>query len=73
MTTHQDIRDWMEQGVSEQALYLIVVCDTFSYEDYPVYAASASELSEARSKYGSGANMQRIMGVYDLKTGKEIK
>jgi hypothetical protein len=44
---------------------MIVVCDTFDHEDYPVYAFGPED---CWGKYRShdGVNMQRIMEVYDL-------
>ena len=35
MTTKQDIRNWLNGSC--EADFLIVVCDTFSYDDYPVF------------------------------------
>jgi hypothetical protein len=43
--------------------FLIVVCDTFEYENYPVHCADAVELSKKAQEY-DGKNMQRIEGMY---------
>ena len=32
-----DLKRWFEEGVEEGASHMIVVCDTFDYEDYPVF------------------------------------
>jgi CO dehydrogenase nickel-insertion accessory protein CooC1 len=58
--------EWFDRGVEEGADYMIVVCDTFDYEDYPVYATAA----EFKEKYESHNGMQRIMEVYDLHRDK---
>lgn len=36
-TTREDIVRWFEEGVKQDATHLIVVCDRFSYEDFPDY------------------------------------
>ena len=65
MTTRQEIRDWFDQGVAEGKDYLIVVCDTFDYEDYPVYA-TAEHYPETIKRYVPASNMQQVMEIYDL-------
>ncbi len=37
MTTRQQISDWYDQGVTLDATHMLVVTDTFDYDDYPVY------------------------------------
>jgi hypothetical protein len=65
MTTRQDIQEWVERGRSSGLRWLIVVCDTFDYEDYPVYANTVEEFDKAYNSHNN-TNMQRIMEVYDL-------
>lgn len=43
-----------------------MVCDSFDYEDYPVYAETVAEFDLAYDAH-NGKNMQRIMEVYDLR------
>lgn len=64
--TRSDVKRWKAQGIKEGAEYLIVVCDTFDWSDYPVYVYSGENVNEKRSKY-DGVNMQRIMEVIDLR------
>jgi hypothetical protein len=64
-----DISAWFDTGVREGAQYLIVVCDTFDYEDYPVYAKTPKEARDAYETYNE-KNMQRVMEVYDLTAPK---
>lgn len=65
-----DISNWFDQGVKQKATHMIIVCDTYDYEDYPVFAYSKGE---AREKYDNhnGVNMQRVMEVYNLEMDKE--
>ena len=65
--TRQDIEDWFDQGALSEALYMIVICDSFDYEDYPVYAASSEECLQ---RYKNPGEMQRVMEVYDLRADK---
>lgn len=68
MTTMQEISDWFDRGIEEKAAYMIVVCDTFDHEDYPVYTSVGQFW--AKFEAVNGLNMQRIMEVYDLSADK---
>lgn len=60
---------WFDEGVIKKATHLIVVCDTFDHDDYPVYANGDDETLEKYEKY-SNKNMQTVMEVYDLRAEK---
>ena len=64
-TTKDDIRGWFESGMDQGAAYMLVVCDQFDWEDYPVYVMLNENLAE-RAKTYDGQNMQKIMECYDL-------
>jgi hypothetical protein len=34
--TQEDIRRWLKEAKKEGATHVIVVCDSFDHEDYPV-------------------------------------
>jgi len=63
--TKADILEWLEQGKAQGAAYMLVICDSFDYEDYPVYAATQEEAASKGEHY-SAAPMQRVMECYDL-------
>ncbi len=63
--TKDKIREWVERGVKTGATHVIVVCDTWDYEDYPVYVESSQSVQEKLSYY-QNASMQRVMEVYNL-------
>lgn len=67
-TTQADIRCWLEEGKKQKATHVIVVCDTFDWDDYPVYVTAGQDVHKVHAEY-SGKNMQRVMEVYSL-TGK---
>jgi len=64
-TSKEDIKEWIKCGQDKKATHLIIVCDTFDWEDYPVYVMSGED---ARTKYNHyhGPNMQKVMEVYNL-------
>ena len=54
------------------ATHVIVVCDTFSYEDYCVPVMPGEDLETLKSKY-NGKEMQRIMEVIELQSELEAQ
>lgn len=69
MTTKSEISMWFDHGVLEGAAYMLVVCDTYDHEDYPVYAADDATCMREFANC-TEANMQRVMEVYDLRLDK---
>lgn len=65
MTTIRDIEDWLKTAKQKKATHLIVVCDTFDWDDYPVYVSTSENVKEKVSEY-SGKSMQRVMEVYSV-------
>lgn len=70
MTTKQEISQWFDRGVTEGYSHMIVVCDTYDHEDYPVYARGDADCLNKHAHY-DGLNMQRVMEVYDIRQTKE--
>lgn len=64
-TTKATIARWLNQAKKDGATHLIVVCDTFDHEDYPVSVMPGKDVREVYAKY-NGKNMQRVMEVYSL-------
>lgn len=71
-TTQADIRVWLAHAKKIKATHVIIVCDTFDYEDYPVYVAPNESVREKYNKY-CNENMQRVMEVYSLKKDIEAQ
>lgn len=69
-TSKEEIGRWFDEGVKQGATHMIVVCDTYDWEDYPVYVMPNED---AYVKYNerNGENMQRVMEVYNLKINKK--
>lgn len=66
----QDIQNWFDRGIEQNATHMIVVCDTYDYDDYPVFVLSGEDVRE-RKKDIDGKDMQRVMEVYNLAMSKE--
>ena len=69
MTTKETLSRWFDEGLRQGATHLIVVCDTFSYDDYPVYVKPGEDPRKIETKYSG--NMQRVMEVYALHLDKK--
>lgn len=68
-TTKEDIDNWFERGIASLNRWMIVVCDTFDHDDYPVFVGEHSDFWKKFKEY-DGKNMNRIMEVYDLSLDK---
>ncbi|KKS16142.1 MAG: hypothetical protein UU71_C0007G0022 [Parcubacteria group bacterium GW2011_GWB1_41_6] len=64
-TTRHDIAVWLQRGKDQNATHMIVVCDTFNWEDYPVYVLPGEDPREKETRY-DGKDMQKIMEVYSF-------
>lgn len=65
--TIDDIERWLEEGKEEGATHVIVACDTFDYEDYPINVMPNEDVHEKVAGYRQGLHsMQKVMGVYNL-------
>lgn len=64
MTTLKEIAGWWNEGKAENATHMIVVCDTFDHDDYPVYVKADQDFWTVFEQYDN-KNMQKVMEVYD--------
>lgn len=60
--TREDVNRWIDKAKQEDYSYIISVCDTFEYDDYPVYCKTIEDVKDKYSKYDNN-NMQRINEV----------
>jgi len=70
MTMKKQIENWFDRGVKDGATHMIVMCDTFDYEDYPVYLKEENSDSAQAKVNEHVKNMQTVMEVYNLKMDK---
>lgn len=62
--TKEAIREWLFSDDGRNCTHMIVVCDTFDHENYPVYVKEGESIIKMMKKY-DGKNMQRIDEVYN--------
>ncbi len=63
-TTKEDIREWLQRGKELGATHMIVVCDTFDHEDFPVYVLLGEDARKIHDQYNDAGQMSRVMEVY---------
>lgn len=68
--TQEDIRRWLKQAKEKNAKFVVVLVDTWDYEDYPVYCKTNEE---CRDTYNNPREMQRVMEVYDMSLDIEMQ
>jgi hypothetical protein len=69
-----DVESWINHAiehnkrvriVANRITHVISVCDTFDYDDYPVYVFGYQDLEEVKKKYNK-IDMQKINEVFDI-------
>lgn len=61
----QDITRWLnENSQAKDITHMLVVCDTYDYEDYPVYVYGEDSLAERIDEFSE--DMQKVMEVYSF-------
>jgi hypothetical protein len=65
--TKEDISSWFDRGIEQGARHMLVICDIFDHDDYPVYTSTDEDCI---NRYKSTGEMQRVMEVYDLRANK---
>lgn len=63
--SREDVDHWIRTAKEMGAKHIISVCDTFDWDDYPVYVMPNENLEERKKDY-SGVNMQRINEVITI-------
>lgn len=65
--TRDEISSWFDEGAKNGSRHMLVVCDTFDYDDYPVFTNTDND---CMMSYRNPGKMQRVMEVYDLRKDK---
>lgn len=63
-TTQDDIRRWLKEAKKDKATHVVVVCDTFDWEDYPVSVKKGQDVQKVIADHSK--DMQKVMEVYNL-------
>lgn len=69
--TKEEIREWLNEGIKKGATHVIVVCDTWDWEDYPVYVMPEEDVRNKERSYMGGDT--KIMEIYNLKMSLEVQ
>lgn len=66
MTTRSEIRDWLGDvdEMSKSFSHMIVVCDSFDYQDYPIFVNRDENVQDVIDNYSS-KSMQKVMEIYN--------
>jgi len=70
--TGKDVDFWIKMAKKDKMKYIISVCDTFDYSDYPVYCKDDKELKKKEKQYRN-ENMQRINEIITIDYGTNNK
>jgi hypothetical protein len=65
ITSVEQLREWFEEGQRDGHKFMLIICDTFDWTDYPVYTVSRDA---AKDRAENPGEMQKVMEVYDLST-----
>lgn len=68
----RDVDRWIAQAKKDKMQFIISVCDTFDYDDYPVYCKDEKEAKKEYKKH-DGINMQKINEVIKIDGNKVIE
>jgi hypothetical protein len=71
-TTKAEIERWFDTGLKVGSTHMIVVCDMFDCEDYPVYADNDEQARKVFDAHNE-QHMQRVMEVYDLRLARAMQ
>lgn len=66
MTTKNEIYEWLKDAKKKKATHVLILCDSFDYEDYPVYVFKGQNVRDVIKEKCKADNMQRLMEVYNL-------
>ena len=65
-TTRTEIVHWFQQGVLQKSTHMILLCDTFEWEDFPVYVSKEQDVIAVVNKYVKDPH-HRVAEVYNLR------
>ncbi len=68
--TRMDIWFWFDAAVEMGATHLIVACDTFDFDNYPVYVMPGEDVRKEAQRL-SAQDMTKIDEVYSMSLSKE--
>ena len=71
--SREDVNRWIDMAKEKKTPFILSVCDTFDWDDYPIYCENTKELLEKHLTH-DGVNMQRINEIIQtLPDGRVIE
>lgn len=72
-TSRATIEHWLDTlYAGDDLTHMIVVCDTFDYQDYPVYVSTGESASDIAGQVET-ADMTRVIEVYSKSRSRELQ
>lgn len=68
MTSLATIKEWYDRGDDGTHSHMVVMCDTFDYEDYPMYVTKGEDPRERASR-----NADKVMECYSYALGWDVQ
>ena len=64
----EEFNRWVENGREKGATHMISVCDTFDWDDYPVYVLPTDDLDVVKSRFNNVniKNLGEILNILKL-------
>ncbi len=72
IATPANVGEWIESAKTKFATHIIIVTDTFDYEDYPVFVSRHQDLRTVIGETNDKP-MQRVTSVYEIKKGQATR
>lgn len=69
--SYNNIKSCLYAGDNGEYSHLLIVCDTFDYEDYPVYIKKDEDIKGKILQYSQ--NMQKVMEVFNYSIDLEYQ
>lgn len=70
--TLRELSKWFDDGIEQEAKYMLVIYDSVTYTDYPIYVSAEEDVRDIVNKFRLSP-MQRIMEVYNLEIDKSTQ
>ena len=70
-TSVLQLERWFKEGLDDVRhptpnTHMVIVCDTFDWEDYPIYVKENEDVREIAAQYDN-KGFSKLMEVYDLR------
>ncbi|KKM82799.1 hypothetical protein LCGC14_1315970 [marine sediment metagenome] len=64
--SEKEIKGWIEEAQRQKSSHLLIITDTFDYDNYPVFAHGKKDCMKKIEEYND-INMQKVEEVYNMR------